>query len=211
MSPSIIIADDHPLILKGLSDFLTEKQYNILASAKNGKEAYTLIKAHHPEIAILDIQMPILTGLQVAERCKNEGIQTKIIIITFEKSKEIYDEAKALGIYGYILKEFAIEEVEHCISSILKERSYFSPELLKYLEIKETPEKLKMLTVTELKVLHLVAKNNTAKEIGETLFISDRTVEKHKSNIREKLALCSNAQSIALFAKEHEAFLSENT
>jgi len=211
MPQSIIIADDHPLILKGLSDFLIEKNYNILASAKNGKEAYTLIKAHNPEIAILDIQMPFLTGLQVAKKCLDEKIDTKIIIITFEKSKEIYEQAKALGIYGYILKEFAIEEVEHCICSVLKERSYFSPELLKYLEIKETPNALKSLTLTELKVLNLVAKNNTAKEIGSTLFISDRTVEKHKSNIREKLELSSNSQSIALFAKEHESFLSEYT
>jgi DNA-binding NarL/FixJ family response regulator len=211
MPDSIIIADDHPLILKGLSDFLLEKKYNVLASAKNGREAYTLIKAHTPEIAILDIQMPFLTGLQVAKKCKEDGIETRIIIITFEKSKDVYDQAKSLGIYGYILKEFAIEELEHCISDVMEERSYFSPELLKHLEIKETPNILKTLTVTELKVLHLVAKNNTAKEIGLSLFISDRTVEKHKSNIREKLKLSSNAQSIAIFAKEHESFLAEYT
>jgi len=211
MPTSIIIADDHPLILKGLKDFLLEKEYNVIASAKNGKEAFTLINAHEPEIAILDIQMPYLTGLQVAEKCKEAGLSTKIIIITFEKSEEIYNEAKSLGIYGYILKEFAIEEVEHCISNVLEEKSYFSPELIEYLEIKEPPDELKLLTDTEMKVLQLTAKNKTAKEIGAIIGCSNRTVEKHKSHIRSKLELSSNANSIAIYAKEQEEYLSKYT
>lgn len=211
MSTSIIIADDHPLILKGLNDFLLEKDFNVIASAKNGKDAYTLISAHEPDIAILDIQMPILTGLQVAEKCKAEGLSTKVIIITFEKSEDIYNKAKSLGIYGYILKEFAIEEIEHCIASVLQETSYFSPELIEYLEIKETPEALNTLTDTELIVLKFTAENKTAKEIASILFISDRTVEKHKSNIRTKLKLESKSNSIVLYAKEYEEFLSKYT
>ena len=211
MPTSIIIADDHPLILKGLKDFLLEKEYNVIASAKNGKEAFTLIKAHQPEIAILDIQMPYLTGLQVAKKCKEVGLATKIIIITFEKSEEIYNEAKSLGIYGYILKEFAIEEVEHCIANVLEEKSYFSPELIEYLEIKQLPEELKLLTETEMRVLQLTAKNKTAKEIGAIIGCSNRTVEKHKSHIRAKLELSSNANSIAIYAKEQEEYLSKYT
>ncbi|OUS01359.1 DNA-binding response regulator [Flavobacteriales bacterium 33_180_T64] len=211
MSTSIIIADDHPLILKGLNDFLLEKQFNVIASAKNGKEAFTLINAHQPDIAILDIQMPILTGLQVAEKCKNEGLSTKIIIITFEKSEEIYNKAKSLGIYGYILKEFAIAEIENCIASVLKEKSYFSPELIEYLEIRETPKALKNLTDSEMKVFKLLAENKTAKEIAVVLFISNRTVEKHKSNIRTKLKLESKANTIVLYAKKYQDFLSEYT
>lgn len=211
MPTSIVIADDHPLILKGLQDFLLEKGYDVVASAKNGKEAFTLIKAHEPEIAILDIQMPHLTGLQVAEKCKQEGLSTKMVIITFEKSEDIYKQAKSHGVYGYILKEFAIDEVEHCIDNVLEGRTYFSPELIEYLEIKTIPEEIKLLTDTEKRVLSLTAQNKTAKEISEMLFCSDRTVEKHKSNIRSKLNLASNANSLLLFAREHEAFLSKNT
>lgn len=211
MATSIVIADDHPFILKGLKDFLLEKEFNVVASAKNGKEAFTLIKAHRPEIAILDIQMPILTGLEVAEKCKVEGLPTKIIIITFEKSEVIYNQAKSLGIYGYILKEFAIEEVENCIASVLEERSYFSPELIEYLEINKIPEEIKLLTDTELKVLRLTGQNKTAKEIADILFCSSRTVEKHKSHIRTKLKLDSNANSIVLYAKENESHLTKNT
>ncbi|WP_425076174.1 response regulator [Psychroserpens sp. S379A] len=211
MPTSIIIADDHPLILKGLKDFLIEKEYNVIASAKNGKEAFTLIKAHQPEIAILDIQMPFLTGLQVAKKCKEENLGTKIIIITFEKSEEIYKEAKSLDVYGYILKEFAIEEVEHCIDNVLQKKSYFSPELIEYLEIKQIPKELEILTETELRVLQLTAKNKTAKEIADIIGCSPRTIEKHKSHIRSKLKLSSNANSIAIYAKEQEEFLSKYT
>ncbi len=140
MNPTIIIADDHPLVLKGLHDFLIEKEFNVLASAKNGKEALTLIKAHNPDIAILDIKMPFYTGLEIAEKCKKDKLTTKIVLITFEKDEKTYYDAKALGIYGYVLKEFALVEIENCISSVLKDNPYFSPELLKFLELHELPE-----------------------------------------------------------------------
>ena len=212
MATTIVIADDHPLILKGLNDYLCEKDYDVIAKAKNGKEALTLIKAHQPDIAFLDIQMPFLTGLQVAEQCEAEGLKTKIIIITFEKCDTIYQEAKSINtIFGYILKEFAIAEIENCISIVLEGDSYYSPELITFLEINETPEALKTLTETELKVLKLVLANKTAKDIGGLLFCSDRTVEKHKSNIRTKLNLSSNSQSMAIYAKEHEDFLLKYT
>ena len=81
MKPSILIADDHPLVLKGLHDFLVEKDSNIAAVAKNGKEALSLIKALQPDIAILDIQMPFYSGLDIAKICKDENLPTKIALI----------------------------------------------------------------------------------------------------------------------------------
>ena len=208
MNPSLIIADDHPLVLKGLQEFLTENNYNILASAKNGKEAFALIKAHKPDIAILDIRMPFLTGLQIAEKCKNENLNTKIILITFEKEEKIYNEAKALDIYGYVLKEFALVEIENCIASVLKNIPYFSPELLAYIQVNQTPDKLRLITKTELKVLKLITQNKTAREIGEELFISPRTVEKHKSNIIRKLEIDKSPNGLLIWAKENQSYLS---
>ncbi len=207
MNASIIIADDHPLILKGLNDFLLEKQYTILACAKNGKEAFEFIEEHSPDIAILDIQMPFLTGLQIAQKCQELKLETKIILITFEKDETIYNQAKKLGVYGYILKEFALEEIENCIASVMKNKAYFSPELLTYLEIEEVPEELELLTPTEKEVLKLIAQNKTAKEIGNILFASYRTIEKHKQHIIDKLDLESKGGSLILFAKENESFL----
>jgi len=207
MNPTIIIADDHPLVLKGLHDFLIEQGFNVLASAKNGKEALALIKAHTPDIAILDIKMPFLTGLEIAEKCKDGGFPTKIVLITFEKEEITYNKAKALGVYGYVLKEFALEEIENCISSIIKDKAYFSPELIAYIEVNKTPELLASLTEAERKILKLLGDNKTATEIAKELFISARTVEKHKSHIRTKLALDSKSASLYIFAKENLEYL----
>lgn len=207
MKPSIIIADDHPLILKGLHDFLIEKEFNVIASGKNGKEALTLIKAHTPDIAVLDIQMPFFTGLEIAEQCKSLKLATKIVLITFEKDEQIFNKAKSLDVYGYVLKEFALDEIENCIASVLEDKPYFSPELLEFIKPLIVPEAIKSLTVTEVKVLKLIAKNETAKEIAAELNISDRTVEKHKSSMRRRLGLDSKSNSLILFAKENDKFL----
>lgn len=207
MQASIIIADDHPLILKGLNDFLLENKYNVLASAVNGKEAFELIETHKPAIAILDIQMPFLTGLEIAKKCKELNYDTKIILITFEKDEAIYKQAKSLDIYGYVLKEFALAEIEHCIDAVLKDIPYFSEELLSYLEVEEAPIEIETLTPTEIDVLKHISLNKTAKEIGDLMFISFRTVEKHKSNINKKLNLTPTKYSLLFWAKENKNHL----
>ncbi|WP_138432788.1 DNA-binding response regulator [Winogradskyella algicola] len=207
MSPTIIIADDHPLVLKGLQDFLHEKEYNVLASAKNGKEALSLIKAHVPDIAILDIKMPFFNGLQIAEKCQKANLKTKIVLITFEKEEKIYSAAKSFGVYGYVLKEFALDEIENCIASVIKDKSYFSPELLDYIEVDESPKELRLLTKTETKIVGLIAQNKTGVEIADLLFVSARTIEKHKSNIIKKLKLPSKQNSLLIWAKENSDYL----
>ena len=106
--PNIVIADDHPLMLRGLSDFLTSKSFTIIGMAEDGNSAYNLIVKLKPEIAILDIRMPYKTGLEIAEDCQKNNIKTKIILITFDKEEELFQKAKSFNVYGYILKEFAI-------------------------------------------------------------------------------------------------------
>ncbi|MFC4722565.1 response regulator [Geojedonia litorea] len=211
MNNTILIADDHPLILKGLHDFLVEKEYNVLASAKDGKEAYEIIKDQQPDIAILDIRMPFLDGLEIAKKCQDEALTTKIILITFEKDEIVYQQAKGLNIYGYVLKEFALEEIENCLNSVQNNVPYFSPELIEFLEVDESVKALHLLTTTEKEVLRLISENKTAKEIGKEMFISSRTVEKHKSHIINKLNLESKASSLFLYAKEHQEYLNKNT
>jgi DNA-binding NarL/FixJ family response regulator len=202
--PSLIIADDHPLILKGLEDFLIEKDYNVIGSALNGKDAYQLIVKHNPDIAILDIRMPLLSGLEVVEKCQKHNIKTKIVLITFEKSEQLYSQAKALHVYGYLLKEFALTEIENCITSIQNNLPYFSPEIEASFLIKNSNKVIDLLTPTEKKILKLIAKNKTAKEIGALLSISNRTVEKHKSHIIKKLNINSHQNSLLIWAKENQ-------
>jgi len=205
---SIITSDDHPLLLKGLNDFLLEKGYNITGSGNNGKEAYELIEKTHPDIAILDIQMPFMSGLEVAKKCKLNHLATKIILITLHKEKELYDQAKELNIYGYILKEFALEEIENCIENVSKGESYFSPTILSLLGINKSQHSiLDSLTPSERKILKLIANDKTNKEIASHLFISYRTVEKHRSNIIVKLNLEPKTNSLLIWAKENQKSL----
>lgn len=204
MNSSIVIADDHPIILKGLSEFLLENGYEVAGMGSNGREALDLIKKNKPGIAILDIQMPFYTGLEVVEICQKEGLTTKIILITLEKDIDLYHRCKELSIFGYVLKEFALEELQNCISSVERGVPYFSPELIKYLKEKERPNNFDRLSSTELQVLKHIAENMTAKEIGDAMFISNRTVEKHKSNIIKKLEIDSHQNSLLIWVKENQ-------
>lgn len=204
-SNTIITADDHPLLLKGLNDFLLEKGFNIIDSATNGKDAFELIEKRSPDIAILDIQMPELSGLEIAKRCNDKNIKTKIIIITFHKEASLYFEAKELNIYGYLLKDFAIEEIENCIESVNNGIPYFSKKIHSLLQVlPENLHFLSKLTPSERKILKYIANDKTNKEIGDLLFVSPRTVEKHRSNIIQKLNLEPKTNALLIWAKENQ-------
>ncbi|GAA4972307.1 response regulator transcription factor [Algibacter aquimarinus] len=203
MNTSIVIADDHPLMLRGLTDFLTSKGYNIIGSAEDGKSAYNLIIKLKPEIAILDIRMPHKTGLEIAEDCQKNNLSTKVILITFDKEEELYDKAKAFNVFGYILKEFAIEEIETCIAHVANNKPYFSEEIASYLNHSNydgKPTELDLLTKSELRIVKLISENKTSQDIAEELIISVRTVDKHRSNIVRKLGLDNKPTSLSIWA-----------
>ena len=205
---SIIIADDHPLLLKGLHDFLVERGYNIIGSAKDGKEAYRLIVTLEPDIAILDIQMPFLSGIEIAEKCKTECSTTKIILITLHKERELFEQAKELNIFGYILKEFALEEIEKCLETVTDGAHYFSPKITTKLEVSGINSSLlNELTPSERKILKLIGNDKTNKEIASLLFISHRTVEKHRSHIIQKLNLEPKTNSLLIWAQQNQSKL----
>lgn len=202
--PSIIIADDHPLLLKGLSDFLIEKDYNLIGKGNDGRQAYNLITQMKPDIAILDIQMPYMSGLEIAQKCKEFNIETKIVLITLHKEKDLYQKAQELNIFGYILKEFALEEIENCIKTVTEGVPFFSERIKELIGVVfvENSE-LSSLTPSEKKILKLIAQDKTNKEIASQLFISYRTVEKHRSNIITKLNIEPKTNSLLIWAKEN--------
>lgn len=210
MHTSIVIADDHPLMLRGLTDFLTSKGYNILGSATDGKAAYNLIVKLKPKIAILDIRMPYKTGLEIAEEVQKNDLPTKVVLITFDKEEELYDKALEHGVYGYILKDFAIEEIETCIAHVENNQPYFSEEIATYLNHSnpsKKPKELELLTKSELKIVKLIAENKTSFEIAAHLNISPRTVDKHRSNIVAKLHLDNKPTSLSVWANLNKPFL----
>src|SRR5690606_34602856 len=124
--PKIVIADDHPILLEGLYNQLVKLGYTDLFKAVNGSEALQLIMEENPDIAILDIEMPIMDGLSITKHCKEVDSNTKFIILSYHKEAEFIAKAKSLNISGYILKEDALTEIENCIRAILNGKEYYS-------------------------------------------------------------------------------------
>jgi DNA-binding NarL/FixJ family response regulator len=211
MQPSILIADDHPLVLKGLHDFLIEKGFHVIDSLTNGKLAYNSIVKNKPDIAVLDIRMPLMSGIEIAKACRDNNIKTKIILITFEKDETLYKQAQSFNVSGYILKEFALVEIENCIEAVNNGKTYFSEQLEDYLLVEPFFDEYNLLTPMEKEVIKHIAQNKTGVAIAEILSISSRTVEKHKSNIIKKLKLPHKQNSLLVWAKENEEFILKNT
>lgn len=188
---SVVIADDHPMILKGLHDELQANNYNVLGQAANGMQALELILTHNPTIALLDIDMPLLTGFEVIKMSKQKKVDTKFIILSFHKENDYLSQAKALQINGYLLKEDSFSEIEDCIQCVLNNDVCFSRSFAasSLVTVSEDLKKIKHLTSSEKTILKLVAEQMSSSEIAEQLFISIRTVEKHRSNIIMKLEI----------------------
>lgn len=205
INPSIFIADDHPILIKGLEDLLVEKGMKVIGSATNGQAALNFILKNKPDIAVLDVEMPFLTGIEIAKECYKNSIKTKVILITIHKEVELYLQAKKLNIYGYLLKEFALEEIEKCIQCVSIGTPYFSEkikEMLGYTE--ESKSILKELTLTEKRIIKLISQHKSNKEIGHLLFISPRTVEKHRSNIINKLNIERKTGALSTWVQKNK-------
>ena len=208
----MVIADDHPMILRGLNEELQSHGYSVLGKATNGLEALELILANNPKIALLDIDMPIYTGFEVIKMAKAKKVQTKFIILSFHKSNEYILQAKSLQIDGYLLKEDSFEEIEACINSVMSDEIYFSKsfesESLK--TVSEDLKRIQYLTQSEKTILKLIAKQFRSTEIAEKLFVSVRTVEKHRSNILTKLELeNTKSNSLNIWAVAHKEIIKE--
>ena len=203
MRESIIIADDHPVTLNGIAAFVTSMDYKVINIYTNGITALNNILALRPDYAILDISMPGLTGLEVLEKVRVQNKTIKIILYTMYHDSALFKRAKALEVNGYILKDFALEELQECISQLRYNKFWFSPRLDKSLVIKEdstNEEKLRSLSASEQKIIKLVAQGKTSRQIGEQLFISEKTVENHRSHIVKKLGLPSASNALTHWA-----------
>jgi DNA-binding NarL/FixJ family response regulator len=194
----IIVADDHPLFRSGLVNTIWENSdYNVIGESANGAEALEQIRTLKPDIAILDINMPGINGLEVTKTVIKEKLDTKTIILTMYKDEDYFNEAINLDVSAYLLKDCATNEILKCLEEVLSGEYYFSPGVLNYLVKRKSKQRtltdenpgLKDLTVAEKQVLEKVADSKTSKEIAEELFISVRTVQNHRNNICTKLNL----------------------
>jgi DNA-binding NarL/FixJ family response regulator len=208
----IIIADDHHIFRKGILSIAGEDDsIEVIGEASNGQEAIELIERLSPEVAILDIDMPMLSGLDVARKLKGESIKTRMVILTIHKDKEYFDEALELDIKAYILKESIANDLIDCIKQVAAGGYYISPSISGYLvqknkESGKYENELDKLTPSELQILKLIAQNKTSSQIADELFRSIRTIENHRNNICSKLGL-KGPHALLLFAIQHKTKL----
>lgn len=192
MKETVIIADDHPVTLNGIAQYVASLGYNVLHTYTNGIAALNNILALQPHYAILDASMPGMTGLEVIEKVRSQNKTIKLVLYTMYNDTALFERAKALEVNGYVLKNFALEELEICLAQLRYNKQWFSPRLQESLVIKDgatSHEKLQALSVSERKIIEMIAAGNTSKQIAELLFIAEKTVEGHRRNIIEKLNL----------------------
>jgi DNA-binding NarL/FixJ family response regulator len=204
---TFLLVDDHPIVLKGLISEFKENGYTNILTASNGIEALQIITDQQPDFTLLDIDMPYLNGLEVAERVKD--LNTKIIILTQHKEDGFLHKIKSIGADGYLLKEDDFAEIEKAIHAINDGNFYLSSSFNAILLVKMN-HKLKLiknLSATELKILHYISEHFTTTEIADKMYISPRTVDKHRSNIISKLELPSKKESLNDFIKENKLLL----
>jgi DNA-binding NarL/FixJ family response regulator len=202
MNPTIVIADDHPILLTGTKTFLESKKFKVIDTAMDGNDAYNAIMANLPDIAILDFDMPKLNGLEIAAACHKKNIGTKIIILTLFKEEAILNEV-GKNIQGYLLKEDALQEIELCIKEVLAGKTFVSKHIEAGIHFLTDDNELNKLTVAESKILRYLAKNFSSSQIADELFISKRTVEKHRSNIIKKLEIPPTQNGLLLWVQKN--------
>lgn len=193
----IVIAEDQGMMLGALGSLLNmEDDFEVIGKAKNGEEAVELVRELKPDICIMDIEMPLKTGLTAAEELK--GIPCKIIILTTFARAGYFERARKAGVSGYLLKDSPIEELADSIRTIMSGRRIYAPELVDiiydYEDSTENP-----LTDRESEVLKLVSEGKTTKEIASELYLSHGTVRNYISIILDKLNVKNRIEAISRF------------
>lgn len=199
---TIVIADDHPLFRKGVADVLrTDSAVQLLGEAADGETALRLIRERKPKVAILDVEMPKKSGLDVVQAVRDEGLPVSLVLLTMHSGADLLQRALGLGVLGYVSKESAADEILACVHLVASGRTYVSASLGKpdgEPIASATPLNLDALTPAERGVLKLIARNMTTRDIAQELGLSPKTVENHRSNICQKLGVTGNNALVRL-------------
>lgn len=195
----VLLADDHEIITDGLKSILkNEDNIEVVATVSNGRDAVNYIEKNQVDIAVLDINMPIMTGIEATKLIKENAYETKVLILSMYDTMEFIDELIEAGCQGYILKNKGQEELVKAIHRVYSGKPYFGERVQERMleqrmnsKIKSKQEKVD-LTRRELQVLQLIAQEFTTPEISEKLFIEESTVNTHRRNLISKLGVKSS-------------------
>ena len=212
----ILIADDHPIFRHGLVQVITKRtDMTVVGEAETGLEVLEAVQIEHPDIIILDIDMPGMDGIETTKNLRQKTIKSKIIFLTMHKNRAILRSMAPLKVKGYVLKDSAMQEIVECIEIVRRGGFYLSHSLNDMIVAEVAPPSatsltsLESLTPTEKKVLALIAGSKTNIEIAEELFVSVRTVETHRYNICTKLEL-KGTHALFKFAVRNRATILSN-
>ena len=201
----VLIADDHKMVREGLRRILEfDGEIQVIDEADNGEECIKKIRSSKPDIVLLDINMPVMNGIEALQEIRKKKLKTKVIILTVHNEIEYLLRAVDIGIDGYVLKDSDAHELIRAVTSVYEGDKFIQPSLIQLLNSKLIArdldaERLEQLSKREIEVLKLVAVGMFNKEIGVELGISERTVKNHLSSIFKKIDSSDRTQA-AVFA-----------
>ena len=206
---SIVVADDHGIVREGLRRLLeTEPDFKVCAEASDGREVLSQIASSKPDVAVLDITMPKLGGLETLERIRAEHKNTKVVLLSVHADPAFIQSAVALGVDGYVLKNGPAKDIVTAVREVMNGGSFFSPVVAKEIVEQlrspksESDNPFSLLTSREREVLHLIADGLSAKEVAVELSISTKTVEAHRTSLMRKLNV-RKATELVRYALRH--------
>ncbi len=203
----VFLADDHKILRESLKHYLSQAlNVDIVGEASNGLDAYNNIMHLKPEVAILDISMPHLNGLDLCKKLKIELPELKVIILTMHKSEEMLYKAFSAGIDGYVIKDNAIENLIQAIETVTANKIYIASDLLELVVggyVKNAKDNHELLSVREKEILQMLAEGSNNKEIAEALHLSIKTVETHRANIMKKIGFRNIADLVLYAVRNH--------
>ena len=208
----VLIADDHPIFRSGLRQVIeADGSMSVIAEADDGASALGLIRQQQPDVVVLDINMPGLSGFDVVSSMRDEHLSGEVVLLTMHNEEAMFTKAVNLGVRGYVLKDSATSDIVNCLQAVRKGQNYTSAELTKYLFKRASSqstavEGLDSLTPTERRVLALIAEYLTSREIADKLGVSVRTVENHRNNICAKVGV-HGSHALMKFALQHQGEL----
>lgn len=210
MAHRILLVDEHALMRQGLRALLSSQpDFVVIAEAADGKAAYNEAPAHAPDILLMDITLPGMHGLALAEAVRRRLPPTRIVVLTTNQTDEMLREALRIGIDGYLIKDASYDELLMALRSVVDGKKYLSPSVSRHLvdgflhpeRSLRTHSPLSALTSRERSILQLIAEGRSNRTAAEFLSVSTKTVEKHRANLMRKLGL-RNAGELLLAAVE---------
>ncbi|MGZ4385418.1 MAG: response regulator [Gaiellaceae bacterium] len=192
-----LVADDHPAVVQAISEVLADNGVEITGQARDGEEALEAIQRTQPRVALLDLRMPHLSGIEVARRCARTAPKTAVILYTAYSEQALLTEALDAGARGFVSKEAPLTEIVRAVQLVADGRTYVDPVLAGVISSPAATGKMTQLTQRERDVLRLLSDGHSNEEIGKALFISPETVRTHVRKAMAKLDADTRTQAVA--------------